>query len=119
MNYLKKELYELVRSDEHIFDFIQDASVDGLWYWDVENPENEWMNPRFWKTLGYNPDEMPYKASAWQQIIHPDDLKLTLDNFKKHCENPDHPYDQVVRYLHKNGSTVWIRCRGMAIRNKE
>jgi PAS domain S-box-containing protein len=119
MNYLKKELYELVKSDEEIFDFIQDASVDGLWYWDVENPENEWMNPRFWKTLGYNPDEMPHKASAWQSIIHPDDLKLTLENFKKHCENPDHPYDQVVRYTHKNGSIMWIRCRGIAIRNKK
>ena len=119
VNYLKKELYDLVKSDHSIFDFINDTSLDGLWYWDIENPENEWMNPRFWLTLGYNPDEMPHKASAWQDIIHPDDLKLAIDNFNKHCENSNHPYDQVVRYTHKNGSTVWIRCKGVAIRNKE
>ena len=118
-NYLKKELYELIKTDESIFDFIQDSSLDGLWYWDLENPEEEWMNPKFWTTLGYNPDEMPHKSAAWQDIIHPDDLKIALKNFNSHCENPDHPYDQIVRYTHKNGSTVWIRCRGIAIRDEQ
>lgn len=40
-NYLKKELYELIKNDESIFDFIQESSLDGMWYWDLENPENE------------------------------------------------------------------------------
>jgi PAS domain S-box-containing protein len=115
--YLKKELYSLIQSDESIFDFIQESLLDGLWYWDLEKPENEWMNARFWTVLGYNPDEMPHKSAAWQGIINQDDLKLASDNFIKHCENPNHPYDQIVRYTHKNGSTVWIRCRGMAIRD--
>ena len=84
----------------------------------MENPENEWMNPKFWTVLGYNPEEMPHKSSAWQNIINQDDLKVALDNFNKHCENPEHPYDQIVRYSHKNGGTVWIRCRGLAIRDK-
>ncbi len=117
--YLKKELYELIRTDKSIFDFIQESSFDGLWYWDLENPENEWMNEKFWTVLGYDPAEMPHKSSAWQSIINHDDLKVALDNFTKHCENPNHPYDQIVRYKHKNGSTVWIRCRGLAIRDKK
>ncbi len=118
-HYLKKELYELIKTDESIFDFIQEASLDGLWYWDLKNPEHEWMNPKFWVTLGYDPDDMPHKASAWQDIIYPDDLKLAADNAQKHCENPDYSYDQVVRYKHKNGNTVWVRCRGMAIRDED
>lgn len=116
-NYLKEELYELIKTDESIFDFIQESSLDGLWYWDLEQPEEEWMNPKFWSVLGYDHREMPHKASAWQDIIHPEDLKIATDNFIKHCKNPDHPYDQTVRYTHKNGSTVWIRCRGLAIRD--
>jgi len=116
--YLKNELYELIRTDESIFDFIQESALDGLWYWNLEKPEDEWMNPKFWNVLGYNPDEMPHKSSAWQNIINQDDLKLASDNFTKHCENPNHPYDQIVRYTHKDGSTVWIRCSGMAIRDK-
>ena len=116
--YLKKELYGLIKKDESIFDFIQEGSLDGLWYWDLENPENEWMNAKFWTVLGYNPDEMPHKSSAWKNIINQDDLKLAFDKVAKHCENPNYPYDQIVRYTHKNGSTVWIRCRGLAIRDE-
>ena len=116
-NYLKKELYELIKTDSKIFDFIQTSSLDGLWYWDIEKPENEWMNKKFWTTLGYDPKKMPHKSEAWQDIINQDDLNLALDNFNKHCEDPNHPYDQTVRYTHKNGSTVWIRCRGLAIRD--
>jgi PAS domain S-box-containing protein len=115
--YLKEELYGLIKTDESIFDFIQESVLDGLWYWDLENPENEWMNQRFWMVLGYDPDEMPHKSNAWQNIINQNDLKVALENFSKHCENPNYPYDQVVRYTHKCGSMVWIRCRGLAIRD--
>lgn len=117
-NYLRTELYELIKNDDKIFDFIHESSLDGLWYWDLENPENEWMSPMFWTVLGYNPEEMPHKSSAWQNIINPDDLKIAIENVAKHLDNPKYPYDQIVRYTHKDGSTVWIRCRGIAIRDK-
>lgn len=116
--YLKKELYDLINSDTGIFEFIQSGSLDGIWYWDLENPENEWMSPKFWETLGYNPDEKKHLASEWQDIIFQEDLTLSIENFERHSADPNHPYDQIVRYKHKKGSTVWIRCRGLAIRNE-
>lgn len=116
-HYLKKELYEQIRKDETVFEFFQDGSLDGIWYWDLEKPENEWMSHRFWTILGYDPKEKKHLASEWQDLIHPDDLQVAISNFKKHCEDPAHPYDQVVRYRHKDGSTVWVRCRGIAIRD--
>ena len=117
-NYLQEELYQLIRSDEQIFEFIQEASLDGLWYWDLDNPENEWMNEKFWTVLGYDPEEKKHLVSEWQDIIFEDDLAIAISNFKRHCQDPSHPYDQTVRYHHRNGSTVWIRCRGMAIRDE-
>lgn len=117
-NYLKSELYDLVKNDPSIFEFIQSGSLDGIWYWDLVNLENEWMSPKFWETLGYDPDEKKHLASEWQDIIFEEDLELATDNFGKHCADPDHPYDQIVRYKHKDGSTVWIRCRGLAIRDE-
>lgn len=117
-NYLKDELYNLVSVDKGIFEFIQSGSLDGIWYWDLEDSQNEWMSPRFWETLGYNPSEKKHMASEWQDIIFQEDLKLATENLEKHFSDPDYPYDQVVRYRHRNGSTVWIRCRGMAIRDK-
>ncbi len=80
-HYLKEELYHRISTHPEIFDFIQEGSLDGLWYWDLQNPEEEWMNPRFWITLGYDPDEMPHKASAWQNIIFPEDRDLAVEAF--------------------------------------
>jgi hypothetical protein len=57
------------------------------------------MNPKFWITLD-DPTEMR-KASAWQDIINPEDLGNCGCNLNKHLENPAHPYEQVCRYQHK------------------
>ncbi len=116
-HYLKDELYKLLQETPQFFEFLQKGSLDGIWYWDLEHPEHEWMSPQFWETLGYDPEAMPHRASEWQQRIAPDDLRMALDNLGKHLADPDFPYDQVVRYRHKDGSVVWIRCRGMAIRD--
>ena len=119
MNYLKKELYELIRSDDKIFEFIQNTTQDGLWYWDLENPENEWMNPVFWTTLGYDPTDKLHKISAWKEIINKDDQKTVEKAIEKHLANPDAVFDELIRYKHKNGHTVWIRCKGMAIKDED
>jgi len=118
-HYLKKELYDLFKTDNTIFDFIQESSLDGIWYWDLENPEEEWMSPKFWSALGYDYTVMPHSPAAWHDIVNADDLKLSNELFIQHCENPEIPFDQTIRYTHKNGSVVWIRCRGLAIRDKE
>jgi PAS domain S-box-containing protein len=118
MHYLKQELYDLVKREDTIFEFLQLGSLDGLWYWDLENPENEWMSPEFWRLFGIDPATREHRAEEWQDLIHPDDLALALDNFNKHLADPDHPYDQIVRYRHAEGHMVTVRCRGLAIRDE-
>ncbi|NJL39295.1 MAG: PAS domain-containing protein [Leptolyngbyaceae cyanobacterium RM2_2_4] len=117
-HYLKRELYDLIQSDRSIFDFLHQSSLDGIWYWDITSPEHEWMSPGFWQLLGYDPTQKKHLASEWQDLINPDDLKQALLNFELHCRDANHSYDQVVRYRHANGSTVWVRCRGIAIRDQ-
>ena len=117
-HYLKKELYSLVQQNTSIFEFLQLGSLDGIWYWDLETQNDEWMSPEFWKLLGFNPSEKKHLASEWQDLIFIEDLKEAIENFNKHCADPNHPYDQIVRYRHKDGSTVWVRCRGIAIRDE-
>lgn len=118
-HWLHQELLQLVKSDYGIFDFIEKSFLDGLWFWDLQNPEHEWMSESFWTTLGYDPSTRKHLASEWQDIINQDDLKLATENFQKHCADPSHPYDQLVTYRHKTGKTLWIRCRGMAIRDED
>ncbi len=116
-HYLQRELYERIRSDPELFDFLQIGSLDGIWYWDLEDPDQEWMNARFWELLGYDAGEKAHLASEWQDLIFPEDLEVARENLEAHLADPRHPYDQIVRYRHKNSSTVWVRCRGIAIRD--
>ncbi|QIW09567.1 EAL domain-containing protein [Francisella sp. LA112445] len=116
-HYLKEELYELISKNHKVFDSLQQSSLDGLWYLDLENPENEWMNDKFWEILGHNPRDKKPLSSEWQDLIFPEDLQIAMENLEKHLKDPNYEYSQIVRYRHKDGSTVWIRCRGMAIRD--
>lgn len=118
-NYLRTELYALMQNDSKFFDFLQEGSLDGIWYWDLEKMENEWMSPQFWTTLGFDPRTKQHLASEWQHLIFDEDLETAKENLMQHLENPSHPYDQIVRYKHKLGRTIWIRCRGVAIRDTE
>lgn len=117
-HYLRIELYDLIQHDPSVFDFLREATLDGVWYWDLVNPEHEWMSPEFWLCLGYSPDEKKHLVSEWQDLIHPEDLVVASNNLEKHLANPAHPYDQIVRYTKKSGKTVWVRCRGIAIRDQ-
>jgi len=114
-HYLKKELYQRLKDDSQLFDWIEQGSLDGLWYWDLKNSENEWLSPQFMKTFGYEVGEIPYTSQWWQDNIFEEDLPRVLENFDKHCADPNHPFDQIVRYRHKSGDTVWIRCRGLVM----
>lgn len=48
-HYLEEEFYQKVQKDKLIFDFLETNSLDGIWYWDMENPENEWLSQDFGK----------------------------------------------------------------------
>ena len=117
-HYLRTELYELVNSGPLVFDFLKEGCLDGLWYWDLEDRRHEWMSPGFWELLGYDPKIMRHLSSEWQDMIFEEDLVKVARNFNLHCQDPSHPYDQVVRYRHRDGYTVWVRCRGIAIRDE-
>jgi len=118
-HYLQRELYEKIRTDPQVFEFLQSSSLDGLWYWDLENPENEWMNEAFWRLFGVDPEMKSHRSEEWQDIVHPDDLSRAMVNFERHIADPTHPYDQTVRYRHRDGSTVTVRCRGIALRDED
>ena len=117
-HYLEKELEDLLKADSKLFKFIQNHSLDGMWYWDLENQNEEYMDERFWHVLGYDPKTKKHSPQEWIELIDPEHLELAKENLAKHLEDPNYPYDQIVRYKHKNGKDVWVRCRGVALRDK-
>ncbi len=115
---LEADLRRRFRAQPALFSEFQDSMLDGIWY-SVPGVENEeWLSPQFWKTLGYDPEEMLRRPGAWRDIIDQDDFAATVENAQRHISDPNVPFDQIIRYRRADGDIAWIRCRGFAIRDE-
>merc|ERR1712232_1172604 len=66
--------------------------------------------------FGFDPKEKEHKPSAWQDIIFAEDQVVALKNIEAHiASGGKEKYLQTVRYRHKDGSTVYVFCRGAVI----
>lgn len=115
---LKQKLAETeakLKDKEMVFNHILESTLAGYWDWQIQD-NTEYLSPTFKSMFGYEDHEMPNHPESWQKIIHPDDLPSVYENFNQHvASNGKIPYDNEVRYYHKNGSIVWVYCRGQVI----
>ncbi|MFS4469035.1 chemotaxis protein CheB [Maribacter sp. 2210JD10-5] len=97
------------------FEQVLEGTMAG--YFDRNIKENtEYLSPTFKKMFGYEDHEMENTPESWQRIIHPDDLPAVLENFNIHLDSKgDVPFDNQVRYYHKDGSIVWVWSKGKVI----
>ncbi|MBS9461432.1 PAS domain S-box protein [Flagellimonas sp. 389] len=97
------------------FQQVLEGTMAGYWDWMIQEG-TEYFSPTFKQMFGYKDNEMENTPESWQKIIHPDDLPGVFEAFDKHVETKgEYPYDNQVRYFHKDGSIVWVLCRGKVI----
>jgi PAS domain S-box-containing protein len=72
------------------------------------SPEGKWLqvNRAICEITGYSEGELLERT--FQDITHPDDLEADLENVHKMLAGEIKTYQMEKRYLHKNGSVVWI-----------
>src|SRR6218665_1256451 len=64
------------------------------------------VNPEYCRIIGYTEQEI--MKMNFQQITHPDDLQLDLDNMERLKKGEISSFDIEKRYFNKAGQTVWI-----------
>ncbi|MCF2443792.1 PAS domain S-box protein [Dyadobacter sp. CY345] len=119
MDYLKKEFYSLISKREDIFDFIQQLGLDGFWYWDLENPDNQWASPKLWSSLGYTAQDLPLFRNNLQTIAFQSDIENLAEVALLFCDTPGAVFKKVIRFVHKTQFTVWMRCHIKCICNEQ
>ncbi|MBU2976011.1 chemotaxis protein CheB [Zobellia sp. B3R18] len=98
-----------------VFEQVLEITMAGFWDWNIQE-NTEYLSPTFKRMFGYEDDEMENTPEAWQNIMHPEDLPGVLETFDAHVKSKGEvPYDNEVRYFHKNGSIVWVWCKGQVI----
>jgi len=82
------------------------------------SPEGKWLrvNRSVCKITGYSEAELLERT--FQDITHPDDLELDLENVRKMLAGEIETYQMEKRYYHKNGSIVWVLLSVSLVRTK-
>ncbi|MEH6445766.1 MAG: EAL domain-containing protein [Oceanospirillaceae bacterium] len=65
------------------------------------------INQRYCDMVGYNIEEMS-NGGIFEQITHPDDLKISLSNREKVLSGQQREGTIEKRYFHKDGHIVWV-----------
>lgn len=95
------------------------AAQDGLWSVDITQYEDGnrstdvWFSPRFKQLLGFEPHELPDDASAWFDLVHPDDqeeVQAAVDS----AVDGKGSYKIEYRIFNKQGEERWFSARGEA-----
>lgn len=101
--------------DHSDFLYIVDNVSEGFWDWHIKD-DYEFVSPRFWEILGYDPETKKHHPSEWQALIHPDDRKTVFDNYSEHIRSKGaHPFDQIIRFKKSDGQWMYIQSQGKVI----
>jgi PAS domain S-box-containing protein len=112
MSDLKTELYQIIRNDSSYFDFIHGSLGDGLLFWDLENPDNKWVNDSFWHLLGYERQQVKDPTKAWKNFIRQGDLEKLKSKYlkiNKKSETESTIWADEIAYLHKDGYEIHFK----------
>ena len=83
------------------------------------SPEGKYLriNPVLCDIVGYSKDELIERD--FKSITHPDDLMVGEDLRAKALRGEIDHYSCEKRYIHKNGSTVWIQLTAALLRDED
>jgi PAS domain S-box-containing protein len=109
----KKQIVEALQGSEEEFKNAFNYSSTGISF---TLPTGEMqVNQAFCDMVGFTKEEL--QRTTWKDITHPDDVELTQLEIEKllSCKNEKVRFNK--RYIHKNGSIVWVDLSSSIRRN--
>ncbi|MBI9050401.1 MAG: EAL domain-containing protein [Anaerolineaceae bacterium] len=113
----KKIQKALRESDERYAMVIQGAN-DGIWDWNVDTG-TIFFSPRWKAMIGYADEEIPNTIDSWFEKVHKDDRSSLQIELSRHFDGETDHFEHTHRIFCKDGSDLWVLCRGLAKRNDE
>jgi PAS domain S-box-containing protein len=114
VNSLQIEFYELLQNDVSISKWLSENIIDGIWYCDLEQPENLWISGSFWKNLDYTVKEEESAFKSTQE-----DRNLAINLFSKCAADPEKSFEAVYKFRNKAQELVLLQGTGKVIKNSE
>jgi len=87
-----------------------------VWEADAASGRFTFVSQRAWDMLGYAPKMWIDSPTFWADHIHPDDRERALESFMAGLTE-GRPHDIEYRFVHRDGSIVWLRDIGHVVRD--
>lgn len=95
------------------------ADLDAVvWEADASSGRFTFVSQRAWDLLGYPPKVWIEEPSFWADHVHPDDRERAVKGFMAGVTDAT-PHDTEYRFLHRDGSVVWLRDIGHTVTDME
>jgi len=92
------------------------GAQEGVWDWNLETGAVVY-SLRWKEMLGYSDDEVEPHVSAWERLLHPDDIERA-HRLNESVMRGASTYEGEFRLLHKNGHYVPVLSRGYPVRRE-
>jgi PAS domain S-box-containing protein len=114
----KAEAEEKRIESERNLQLTLDATADGIWSWNFKTNEL-YFSPKYYKMLGYEPNEFPADFDNWLNLIHPDDKENALNVAKKFLKTKPDLYKNEFRVKTKNCDYLWVKTIAKVVERDE
>ena len=90
------------------------GAQEGVWDWDLKTGTVVY-SPRWKQMLGYSDEEIEPHVSAWERLLHPDDMPLAARLHDSVMAGAP-TYEGEFRLRHKDGRYIHVLSRGYPVR---
>ena len=100
---------------DNIYQNILQEALGSVWKYNFQT-EELFVSPEFKENLGYPTIDADNSRETWRQKAFPEDFIASSLLLEEHIASKGKiPYRVEVRYLHKDGYTVWMQSTGRVI----
>jgi PAS domain S-box-containing protein len=107
----------LLRDSEERLTLAFEGAQEGVWDWNLETGAVVY-SPRWKRMLGYADDEIEAHVSAWERILHPDDMPQAQHVHDEVLRGAA-TYEGEFRLRHKEGHYIHVLSRGFPVRGED
>lgn len=110
----RKIAEESLRKSEERFRYAIDATLDGIWDWDLKTSRVAY-SPSYIRMLGYDiPGWETMDVGFWLGLLHPDDRERTASRALELLNSPGR-YELEFRLRARDGSYLFVLSRGKVV----
>ncbi|MFM8321219.1 MAG: PAS domain S-box protein, partial [Chloroflexota bacterium] len=114
----RKQAEKELRETQQWLRLALEAAEIGLWDWDLVTGQPS-MSSEFKNQLGYQDDELENRTSAWEALVHPDDLGPAMEKVAECLQRGDSTYYNEYRMRHKDGRYLWVLAQAAVIKDEQ